>query len=89
MPDKDVVPFDASVTMEYVSTSPSTSVAEKSTSTALFTVVEPDTSSDSGASFTGLMIIVAVEVLLSTVPSFTLKVNESVPFQSASGVYKF
>ena len=88
-PLTDVVPFEASVTIEYVSASPSTSVAEKSISTAVFAVVEPDTSTETGASLTGLIIIVAVEVLLSSVPSFTLKVNVSVPFQSASGVYKF
>ena len=39
-----------------------------------------------GLSATGWIINVTVDVLLSTVPSLTLKVNVSVPLQSASGV---
>ena len=40
-----------------------------------------------GASFIGLTVIVTVEVVESTVPSFTLYVNESVPLKFRFGAY--
>ena len=40
-----------------------------------------------GASFIEMTVIVTVAVLLSTVPSLTLNVNESRPLKFMSGVY--
>ena len=49
-------------------------------------MVDALTAAATGASFTGLTVIVTVAVLLSAVPSFALYVKVSVPLKSCVGV---
>ena len=66
---------------------PSTSVPTKVIALALSSSSVTDCATATGASFTAVILIDTVATAESTVPSFTLKVNESVPLAFAFGVY--
>ena len=59
--------------------SPSTSLPESVIATAVSSLVATDCGLAVGVSLTGVTVIETVAGSLSTVPSFTLNVNESVP----------
>ena len=65
--------------------SSSTSLAERVISITWSSSITNVESTTTGASSTALTVIVAVAVLLSTVPSLALKVKLSSPFQSVVG----
>ena len=70
-----------------MSESLSTSVeSPKTTDRAVFLVAPIDCATATGASFTGMMLMATVAATESLFPSFTLKVNESLPLAFAVGV---
>ena len=72
--------MDTSLTIEYVIVSPvSGSVDSNVISTAVSSFVDAVWSLVVGVSLTAATVYVIVEVLLSSVPSLALYVNESVP----------
>ena len=74
-------PFAGCVTAVTESESPSISESLRSTSvvTSVSSAVESTSSTATGASLSSLTVIKTVAVLLSTVPSFALKVKISAP----------
>src|SRR6476620_8502670 len=77
------VPLLPLVRMREVSASPSTSVADSVPGAAVSSFVVSEPLLATGASLTAAIVTVIVAVLLFTVPSFTLKVNESDPLALA------
>ncbi len=65
---------------------PSTSLALSVPLSAVSSLVVSEPLLAAGASFTGLIVTVIVATLESTVPSFALKVNVSVPLAFRFGV---